>query len=638
MATRDQIVELYVALFQRAPTKEEVEGWYSVEADKPMGEVAADMLFAGINVVQQDPEATFYYPDYLNLALYGSDYYRKIIEDVYKITLNKDYSADPEGIDGWLTQVEKHGGDFQALGETIGDIIYIAELFASGELPADSPETKAAATAFKNRVEVANATAEKVEKFNGDFQLFQSLITEVTDDPATLQQGLEKVEQLAEESRTEGAILEQTGDEGENFNTTITPTLTSEDISKEVEALTNFQTDIAPLLSGYKLNLEQVTYSFPTEIPTDDPYYQQYNSQYGWKPADSTTRAVTSGVIKNLDPYLGLSFEEVKGDNGIIRINGLDHYESGYTGFGFYPTTGTGDGIESDIFITLPASEETLSHELGHGLGLKHPFDSEPVMPSEDDNTAHTIMSYTFVEEYLPLLYYNPDGSYGYNWTNVEGGFRLYDIEALQYLYGGNPTHNNENTTYSLGNLPQNGGFYLIDDRGGIDLLDLSDTTFNNYINLTPGTFSSVGSNFLEWTLHRQVLQLQQKYHFSDDFQIQFEKWALHHLKDNPLAYTGEDNLGITAGSIIENYSGGSGKDIVYDNSGNNIISTGAGDDTIYLLNGGDDRVDGGEGHDIVYIKNLESYTSQWLDSTTLLLDNGLNQIILENVEEFYSF
>lgn len=66
---------------------------------------------------------------------------------------------------------------------------------------------------------------------------------------------------------------------------------------------------------------------------------------------------------------------------------------------------------------------ETLLHELGHALGLKHPF-PEPgdenlaVLPDSEDNTSNTIMSYT---------------SAG-GWHST---YRPYDIAALNWLYGG---------------------------------------------------------------------------------------------------------------------------------------------------------------------------------------------------------
>jgi hypothetical protein len=60
---------------------------------------------------------------------------------------------------------------------------------------------------------------------------------------------------------------------------------------------------------------------------------------------------------------------------------------------------------------------ETLLHELGHMLGLKHPFDGLPVLPASQDNTAYTLMSY------------NSAGGPYYLYGD-------YDVAALNWLYG----------------------------------------------------------------------------------------------------------------------------------------------------------------------------------------------------------
>lgn len=61
---------------------------------------------------------------------------------------------------------------------------------------------------------------------------------------------------------------------------------------------------------------------------------------------------------------------------------------------------------------------ETLLHELGHALGLKHPFEGDTKLSAAQDNTANTLMSYT-----------------------TQGGpystFNAYDIAALNWIYGG---------------------------------------------------------------------------------------------------------------------------------------------------------------------------------------------------------
>ena len=61
---------------------------------------------------------------------------------------------------------------------------------------------------------------------------------------------------------------------------------------------------------------------------------------------------------------------------------------------------------------------ETLLHEIGHMLGLKHSFDGTIKLPAADDNTSHTLMSYTHVGGY-------------------HSSFAEYDVAALKWLYGG---------------------------------------------------------------------------------------------------------------------------------------------------------------------------------------------------------
>ncbi|WP_088278285.1 reprolysin-like metallopeptidase [Ideonella sp. A 288] len=64
------------------------------------------------------------------------------------------------------------------------------------------------------------------------------------------------------------------------------------------------------------------------------------------------------------------------------------------------------------------AGYETLLHEVGHAMGLHHPFEGQVTLPATEDHTDNTVMSYT---------------SRG----TIKSEFQAYDKLALAWIYGG---------------------------------------------------------------------------------------------------------------------------------------------------------------------------------------------------------
>ena len=140
-------------------------------------------------------------------------------------------------------------------------------------------------------------------------------------------------------------------------------------------------------------------------------------------------------------------------------------------------------------------------HEIGHALGLSHPFDGGAADGStlnlNLDSQRNTVMTYVQTDRNVRIA--NSGGSLSIgNKVNISTP-GLLDIEAMEHLYGSTGwSHNNTATTYGGGaGIDAFDNNYdsirVIADSGGEDTLDASGVTATeNIIDLTPGTYSSI--------------------------------------------------------------------------------------------------------------------------------------------------
>ena len=311
----------------------------------------------------------------------------------------------------------------------------------------------------------------------------------------------------------------------------------------------------------------QVSYSFPWADGVASPFPQKYG--LGENVASikgAVTSAQAEQIAKAFDAWAGVAkvaftkiAETSDGTVGDIRIAFTSAVPSRYWGYAL----GVSDGLSNahgDIWIDdsiIGQSFETgtynfmsMMHEIGHALGLKHPFEGAKI-PSGFDNRRYTIMSYTDPDK---VWWRNPDTG---AMTYLIKSPMVYDILAIQKIYGANTAWHTGDDVYAFS--PKAPSFEAIWDAGGNDTFSVADFSQGCTIDLTAGTYSSLAYDSVSLT----------------------------------------SNIGIAFNCTIENARGGQGGDTLIGSEGSNTLSGNAGADAL-RGNGGNDTLDGGAGDDVL--------------------------------------
>lgn len=381
------------------------------------------------------------------------------------------------------------------------------------------------------------------------------------------------------------------------------------------------ETNVDALLGGLEWASGTITYSFPNGTATHDPDYAEPDLWTRWSPLSTTQQSAVTNALTAWSHVANLQFSrsvDTSTTVGDIRVAFSSSFDWGSSVAQAYFPNATPAG--GDVWIDPSARDVVggqtagsllsssfspgsfayyvLLHELGHALGLKHPFSgverNPTVIDPAYDSRMYTLMSYTALAETPGAL------GYTYNPTTP----MLLDIQAIQSMYGVNTSYNAGDTTYSFNDDFGQIYFQTIWDGGGVNAIVYRGNTAS-VIDLHQGAGSTIGNRVYAYSA------------------------------TNPRAYTME-NVWIAYGThILTATVTGSGNNTLIANDEGNILTGGSGNDTltggagndVLVGGGGNDTIEGGAAFDWAnYAGNRAGYTITTSGSIVTVRDLGGNE------------
>lgn len=306
-----------------------------------------------------------------------------------------------------------------------------------------------------------------------------------------------------------------------------------------------------------------ISYRFESSAPADD-----FTGLAGWRSWTASETAVVRAAFALIESFLNVDFVAAGTGTDADLSLGMVTQAPGVAGYGGASLRTYGDGSVSsydgiatyDKTLDLTRNFNLVLHELGHALGLDHPFDGVVLDPDFDSN-HYTVMSYA------------ADPESGAD----NDAMMVYDILALQDIWGA-ADYNTGKDSYTGSRTDTADTIW---DTGGTDTFDASARSGAVRLDLREGAFSRFGA-------YEDV---------AIAFGVTIEK------------ATGGAGDDVLIGNDVRNVlKGNGGDDLLKGRSGADVIKGGGGTDRLQGGPGGDlvqggtgrDRLFGGSGADIL--------------------------------------